>query len=321
VSALTDALRDIERTFGKGTAFRLGTTERVPIAAIPTGAITLDRALGIGGLPRGRIVEVYGPESSGKTTLVLGVIAQAQAMGLQAAMIDAEHAMDPLYAEALGVKVDDLIFSQPDSAEQALEVGDRLVRSGELGVLVVDSVAALTPRAELEGEIGDQTVGLLARLMGQSMRKMSGNASRTGTLVIFVNQIREKVGIVYGSPETQPGGRALKFFASQRLDVRRVSSGSDEHHNRTKVKVVKNKVAPPFKTAEFDIDFGRGISTSGCLLDLGVDLGVVHKSGNTYADSNGEKIAVGYPKAKAALDEDPERLALVDKAVREALGL
>ena len=323
MSALDDALKDIEQTFGKGTAMRLGTTERVPIAAIPTGAITLDRALGIGGMPRGRLVEVYGPESSGKTTLVLEVMAQAQAMGLDVAMVDAEHALDPSYAQALGVDVDKLIFSQPDSAEQALEVSDRLVRSGELGVLVVDSVAALTPRAELAGEIGDAHVGLLARLMGQTCRKLAGEAHRTNTLVIFVNQIREKVGVMFGSPETQPGGRALKFFASQRLDVRRVSTnkdGAESVGNRTKVTVRKNKVAPPFHVAEFDIDFGTGISTSGCLIDEGLELGIVKKSG-AFLSFEDHRLGQGRPKAKAHLEATPELMARLDGAVRSALGL
>jgi recombination protein RecA len=322
VSALDDALKDIERTFGKGTAFRFSKGQRIPIAAIPTGAITLDRALGIGGVPRGRIVEVFGPESSGKTTLVLEIMAQAQAMGLEVAMLDAEHALDVGYAEALGVNVGRMIFSQPDSAEEALEVATRLVRSGGLGVLVVDSVAALVPRAELAGEVGDAHVGLLARLMGQACRKLAGSASSTGTTVIFVNQIREKVGVLYGSPETQPGGRALKFFASQRLDVRRVSTGSDEHHNRTKVTVKKNKVAPPYKVAEFDIDFGSGISTAGCLIDLADDLGVITRKGGRHGFvDTGELIDVSRDKTKARLNAEPELMAELDSKVRAALGL
>lgn len=321
MSALDEALKDIERTFGKGTAFRFGKAEPQKIAAIPTGAITLDLALGIGGMPRGRIVEVYGPESSGKTTLVLEVIAQANAMGLDAAFVDAEHALDLNYAAALGVDIPKLAFSQPDYGEQALEIAIRLVRSGGAGVVVVDSVAALTPRAELEGEMGDQLVGAQARMMGQAMRKLAGAANRTQTLVVFTNQIREKVGVLYGSPETQPGGRALKFFASQRLDVRRVSAGSDMEHNRTKVTVKKNKVAPPFTTAEFDIEFGTGISTAGCLIDVAADLGVITRKGgkHVFVDT-GELIEMSRDKAKAALNENASMLAELDSKVRASIG-
>jgi recombination protein RecA len=323
VTAIDAALADIERSFGKGSAARLGQMERVPVEVVPSGAITLDRALGVGGFPRGRIVEVYGPESSGKTTLVLHVLANAQALGLEVAFIDAEHALDPDYAAALGVDVERMIFAQPTTGEEALEIGDRLVRSGELGVLVVDSVAALTPRAELDGEIGDQTVGALARLMSQAMRKLAGRANQHRTLVIFTNQIREKVGVMFGSPETQPGGRALKFYATQRLDVRRVATEGakgEETHNRVRVTVRKNKVAPPFRRAEFDVDFGKGISTSGCLIDEALELGLVRKSGSFFAYGD-ERLGQGRANAKARLDAEPDLMARLDGEVRAALGL
>jgi recombination protein RecA len=326
VSALDDALRDIDRQLGKGTAYRLGSMERVPVKVIPTGAITLDRALGVGGIARGRIAEVYGPESSGKTTLVLQTIANAQAAGLEVAMIDSEHALDPGYAEALGVDLDRLIFSQPDTAEHALQIVDRLVRTGEVGLVAVDSVAAMTPRAELDGDMGDAHVGLLARLMSQAMRKLAGEARRTETALVFTNQIREKIGVMFGSPETQPGGRALKFYASQRLDVRRVSTtkdGTESVGNRTKVTVKKNKLAAPFRVAEFDIDFGRGVSTAGCLIDLGVELGVVKKRGSylDWPNADGEVVSEnGRPKAKALLDAEPDLMAALYEAVTKAPG-
>jgi recombination protein RecA len=298
-AGLDAALLDIERSFGKGTVARLGDEHAFPhVEGIPTGAIMLDRALGTP-MPRGRIVEVFGPESSGKTTIVLHTLVNAQKLG-PVAFIDAEHALDPTYAAALGLDVDELLVSQPDYGEQALEVADKLLRSGEMA---------------------DVTVGAQARMMSQAMRKLAGNANRHKTLLIFTNQIREKVGVIYGSPETQPGGRALKFYASQRLDVRRVSSGSDEHHNRTKVTVRKNKVAPPFRVAEFDIDFGTGISKSGSLIDLGLELGVVCKSGSFYGDHNGERLAQGRDNSKAVLEADPERLDALDAAVRAAAGI
>jgi recombination protein RecA len=327
VSALDDALRDVERTFGKGSAYRYGRAEPQRVDVVPTGAINLDLALGVGGFPRGRIVEVFGPESSGKTTLLLHTIANAQALGLEVAFLDAEHALDVGYARALGVDVDRMILSQPDTAEQALEIGRRLVKSGELGVLVVDSVAALTPRAELDGEIGDQTVGLLARLMSQTMRVLAGDLRKTNTLAIFTNQIREKIGVMFGSPETQPGGRALKFYASQRLRVSRttaVGPKGEQTHSPTKVVVQKNKVAAPFREAEFDVEFGTGISTAGVLLDVGTELGVVTKSGGKHTFGKGANetvIGMSRDKAKAALNEDPELMARLDGAVRSACGL
>lgn len=323
MSALDDALASIERSFGKGSIMRLGDEgARVPIEAIPTGAITLDLALGIGGMPRGRIVEVYGPESSGKTTVCLHVVGNAQAAGLKCAFIDAEHALDPRYAEALGVCSDELLVSQPDYGEQALQITDQLVRSGEVGVIVVDSVAALTPKAELDGEMGNQTVGLQARMMSQAMRKLAGIANQTRTLLIFTNQIREKVGVMFGSPETTPGGRALRFYASQRLDVRRIATnkdGTESVGNRTKVTVRKNKVAPPFRVAEFDIDFGRGISTEGCLIDVGLEHDLVKKSGAWL--TVGDERLHGRDAAKEFLRETPEALRELDAAVRQAVGL
>jgi recombination protein RecA len=323
--ALDAALRKIESDFGKGSIMRLGDPAAfVPVEAIPTGALTLDLALGVGGLPRGRIVEVYGPESSGKTTLVLHVIANAQARGLEVAFIDAEHALDPIYAKAIGCDPDRFLLSQPSYGEQALEIADDLVKSGEVGVVVVDSVAALTPRAELDGAMGDQTVGLQARMMSQAMRKLAGNANRTRTLVIFTNQIREKIGVMFGSPETQPGGRALKFYASQRLDVRRTGSvgkAGEQSANTVKVTAKKNKVAPPFRVAEFDIEFGTGISTSGCLIDLGVDHGLVQKSG-AHLSYGGERIGHGREAAKAYLDgEGRAKRDELDRELRELLGL
>ncbi len=322
--ALAGALTQIEREFGKGTIMRMGDEGAlVKCAAIPTGALSLDLALGIGGMPRGRIVEVFGPESSGKTTLVYHILAEAQKLGGICAFIDAEHAMDPLYAREIGVDIDELLVSQPDYGEQALEVCDMLVRSGAVDVVALDSVAALTPRVELEGQMGDQTVGLQARMMSQAMRKLAGNLNRTQTLCLFTNQIREKVGVMFGSPETQPGGRALKFYASQRLDIRRIETlkeGTEAVGNRVRVKVVKNKVAAPFRQAEFDIEFGKGISTSGCLLDLGVEHNVVSKSGSFFS-YDGERLGQGRNNSKAFLDEHQEIAKEIEAKVWTALGL
>jgi len=323
-AALQGAITQIERQFGKGTIMRMGDEgAQVKVSAIPTGALSLDLALGIGGLPRGRIVEIFGPESSGKTTLVYHVLAEAQKRGGVCAFIDAEHAMDPLYAQAIGVNIDELLVSQPDYGEQALEIADMLVRSGAVDVVAVDSVAALTPRAELEGQMGDATVGLQARMMSQAMRKLAGNLNRTQTLCLFTNQIREKVGVMFGSPETQPGGRALKFYASQRLDIRRVETlkeGTEAIGNRVRVKVVKNKVAPPFRQAEFDIEFGKGISTSGCVLDLGVEHNVIAKSGSFFSYGD-ERLGQGRNNAKAFLDEHPDVRNEIEAKIYEALGI
>jgi recombination protein RecA len=323
--ALRGALQHIEREFGKGTLMRMGDAgAQVQCEAIPTGALSLDLALGIGGVPRGRIVEVYGPESSGKTTLVYHVLAQAQALGGVCAFIDAEHAMDPLYAREIGVDIDQLLVSQPDYGEQALEVADMLVRSGALDVVAIDSVAALTPRKELEGGMGDQSVGAQARMMSQAMRKLAGNLNRTQTLCLLTNQIREKVGVIYGSPETQPGGRALKFYASQRLDIRRVQTlkdgGGEAVGNRVRVKVVKNKVAAPFRQAEFDIEFGKGISTAGCLLDLAVRYGVVSKSGAHYSYGE-DRLGQGRGQAKAFLNENRTIAAEIEEKIYTAVGI
>ena len=293
------------------------------VAAIPTGALALDLALGIGGVPRGRIVEIFGPESSGKTTLIYHILAEAQKLGGVCAFIDAEHAMDPLYAKAIGVDIDELLVSQPDYGEQGLEIADMLVRSGAVDVVAVDSVAALTPRAELEGQMGDQSVGLQARMMSQAMRKLAGNLNRTSTLCVFTNQIREKIGVMFGSPETQPGGRALKFYASQRLDIRRIETlkdGTEAVGNRVRVKVVKNKVAAPFRQAEFDIEFGKGISTSGCLIDLGIEHNVVTKSGSFFSYAN-DRLGQGRNNAKAYLDENPDMAARISAEIFAALGV
>src|SRR5438094_1198752 len=323
-AALQGALTQIEREFGKGTVMRMGDEgAQVRCEAIPTGALSLDLALGIGGVPRGRIVEVFGPESSGKTTMIYHVLAEAQKLGGVCAFIDAEHAMDPLYAKAIGVNIDELLVSQPDYGEQALEIADMLVRSGAVDLIAVDSVAALTPRAELEGQMGDTTVGLQARMMSQAMRKLAGNLNRTGTLCVFTNQIREKVGVMFGSPETQPGGRALKFYASQRLDIRRIETlkdGTEAVGNRVRVKVVKNKVAAPFRQAEFDVAFGRGISTSGCLLDLGIEHNVVAKSGSFFSYGD-ERLGKGRGNAKGYLDQHPEVAKEVEDKIYEALGI
>ena len=323
-AALQGALTQIERQFGKGTVMRMGDEgAQVRVNAIPTGALSLDLALGIGGVPRGRIVEVFGPESSGKTTLIYHVLAEAQKLGGVCAFIDAEHAMDPLYAREIGVDIDELLVSQPDYGEQGLEIADMLVRSGAVDVVAIDSVAALTPRAELEGQMGDQTVGLQARMMSQAMRKLAGNLNRTQTLCIFTNQIREKVGVMFGSPETQPGGRALKFYSSQRLDIRRIETlkeGTEAVGNRVRVKVVKNKVAAPFRQAEFDIEFGKGFSTSGCLIDLGIEHNVVTKSGSFFSYGD-ERLGQGRNNAKAYLDEHVEVAKEIEAKIYEALGI
>ncbi|HEV7918783.1 MAG TPA: recombinase RecA, partial [Solirubrobacterales bacterium] len=314
----------IERQFGKGTIMRMGDdAARQKVPAIPTGVLSLDLALGIGGVPAGRIVEIYGPESSGKTTLVYEIIAQAQKQGGTCAFIDAEHAMDPEYAARIGVDIDNLLVSQPDYGEQALEIADMLVRSGAMAVVAIDSVAALTPKTELEGAMGDQTVGLQARMMSQAMRKIAGNLNRTNTTCLFINQIREKIGVMFGSPETQPGGRALKFFSSQRLDIRRIESikeGTEVVGNRVRVKVVKNKCAPPFRQAEFDIEFGQGISSEGCLIDLGIEHNVVTKSGSFFSYGD-EKLGQGRNNAKQHLRDNPDIAKAIEQKVWAALGL
>jgi len=322
--ALELVLGQIEKQFGKGAIMRLGeATGRMNIEVIPTGALTLDLALGVGGIPRGRVVEIYGPESSGKTTVALHIAAEAQRLGGTAAFIDAEHALDPLYARKLGVDIDNLLISQPDTGEQALEITEALVRSGAVDVIVIDSVAALAPRAEIEGEMGDAHVGLQARLMSQALRKLTAAISKSNTVTIFINQIREKVGVMFGNPEVTPGGRALKFYASVRLEVRRVESikvGSDVIGSRTKGKVVKNKVAPPFKEGEFDIIFGEGISKAGCVLDMATEQNVVIKSGAWY--SYGEtRIGQGRENARDFLKANPQMLAEVEAKVCEAVGL
>jgi recombination protein RecA len=319
--ALGVALSQIEKQFGKGSIMRMGETAHMAIEAIPTGALSLDLALGIGGLPRGRIVEVYGPESSGKSTLAMHVVAEAQRNGGICAYIDAEHAMDPIYAKAIGVNVDDLLISQPDTGEQALEISDMLIRSGALDVLVIDSVAALTPRAELDGEMGDTHVGLQARLMSQALRKLTGTLSKSRTIALFINQLREKVGVIYGSPEVTPGGRALKFYASIRIDIRRIEQikdGAEIIGNRTRAKVVKNKCGAPFKQAEFDIMYGKGISREGSLLDVAVDLGFVKKSGAWFT-YEGEQLGQGRENVKQFLIENPQLMAEIDERVREHL--
>jgi recombination protein RecA len=323
-AALQGALTQIEREFGKGTVMRMGDEgAQVRVEAIPTGALSLDLALGIGGVPRGRIVEVFGPESSGKTTLIYHVLAEAQKLGGVCAFIDAEHAMDPLYAKRIGVDIDELLVSQPDYGEQALEIADMLVRSGAVDVVAIDSVAALTPRKELEGQMDDTSVGEQARMMSKAMRKLAGNLNRTDTLCILTNQIREKVGVMFGSPETQPGGRALKFYASQRLDIRRIETlkeGTEAVGNRVRVKVVKNKVAPPFRQAEFDIEFGVGISTSGCLIDLGLEHNIVSKSGSFFSYGN-DRLGQGRGNAKAFLDENPAMAKEIQDKIYAALGI
>ena len=321
--ALATALAQIDKSFGKGSVMRLGDESRPPVSVIPTGSVALDVALGVGGLPRGRIIEVYGPESSGKTTVALHAVASAQRAGGNAAFIDAEHALDPVYAKALGVDIDNLLVSQPDTGEQALEITDMLVRSGGLDIIVIDSVAALVPKAEIEGEMGDSHVGLQARLMSQALRKITGALSSTGTTAIFINQLREKIGVFFGNPETTTGGKALKFYASVRLDVRRIGGlkdGDQPVGNRTRVKVVKNKMAPPFKQAEFDILYGQGISREGSLLDLGVDNGVVRKSGAwfTYGE---DQLGQGKENARNFLKDNPQLAAEIEEKILAALGI
>ena len=321
--ALATALAQIDKSFGKGSVMRLGDDTRPPVSVIPTGSVALDVALGVGGLPRGRIIEVYGPESSGKTTVALHAVASAQRAGGNAAFIDAEHALDPVYAKALGVDIDNLLVSQPDTGEQALEITDMLVRSGGLDIIVIDSVAALVPKAEIEGEMGDSHVGLQARLMSQALRKITGALSSTGTTAIFINQLREKIGVFFGNPETTTGGKALKFYASVRLDVRRIGGlkdGDQPVGNRTRVKVVKNKMAPPFKQAEFDILYGQGISREGSLLDLGVDNGVVRKSGAwfTYGE---DQLGQGKENARNFLKDNPQLAAEIEEKILAALGI
>ena len=322
--ALDAALAQIEKHFGKGSIMRLGQNDKaIDVEAIPTGSLSLDIALGIGGLPKGRIVEIYGPESSGKTTLALSVVAEAQKRGGICAFVDAEHALDPVYARKLGVRVEDLLISQPDTGEQALEITDTLVRSGAVDVLVVDSVAALTPKAELEGEMGDSLPGLQARLMSQALRKLTASISKSKTMVIFINQIRMKIGIMFGNPETTTGGNALKFYASVRLDIRRIGQIKEREEpvgNQTRVKVVKNKVAPPFKQVEFDIMYGEGISKMGEIIDLGTKAGIVEKSGS-WISFNGERIGQGRDNAKAFLKENPKVAAEIERAIRQNAGL
>jgi recombination protein RecA len=319
--ALDAALGQIEKQFGKGSVMRMGEGNHMAMEAISTGATALDLALGIGGLPRGRIVEIFGPESSGKTTLAMHVVAEAQRNGGICAYIDAEHAMDPVYAKAIGLNIDDLLISQPDTGEQGLEIAEMLIRSGAIDVIVVDSVAALTPRAEIEGDMGDTHVGLQARLMSQALRKLTGTLSKSRTIAIFINQLREKIGVMYGSPEVTPGGRALKFYSSVRLDIRRIESikdGPDVVGNRTRVKVVKNKCAAPFKTAEFDIMYGTGISREGSLLDVGVDLGIIKKAGAWFT-YEGEQLGQGRENAKQFMRETPELMIAIDERIRSSL--
>ena len=317
--ALEMALSQIEKQFGKGSIMKMGEHAGVGVAAISTGAMALDLALGIGGLPRGRVVEIFGPESSGKSTLALHVVAEAQRNGGICAYIDAEHALDPVYAKAIGVDIDEMLISQPDTGEQGLEIADMLIRSGAIDVVVIDSVAALTPRAEIEGEMGDTHVGLQARLMSQALRKLTGTLAKSNTIAVFINQLREKIGISYGSPEVTPGGRALKFYSSIRLEIRRVETikdGAEMIGNRTRVKVVKNKCAPPFRSAEFDIVYGKGISREGSILDVAVDFGIVKKSGAWYT-YEGEQLGQGRENAKQFLRSTPEMLVELDERIRE----
>ncbi|GGG11794.1 recombinase RecA [Paenibacillus abyssi] len=322
-AALEMALRQIEKQFGKGSIMKLGENAGMQVETVPSGSLALDIALGIGGLPRGRVIEVYGPESSGKTTVALHAIAEVQKIGGQAAFIDAEHALDPLYASKLGVNIDELLLSQPDTGEQALEIAEALVRSGAVDIIVIDSVAALVPKAEIEGDMGDSHVGLQARLMSQALRKLSGAISKSKTIAIFINQLREKVGVMFGNPETTPGGRALKFYSSVRLEVRRVETikqGNDMVGNRTRIKVVKNKVAPPFKQAEIDIMYGEGISREGSLVDIGTEMDIVQKSGAWFS-YNGERLGQGRENAKQFLKDHPEIALVIEKEVRNASNL
>src|SRR4051795_1644337 len=321
-AALENTVSGIRKEFGEGALMRLGDKGTVKVEAIPTGSLALDLALGIGGVPRGRIVEIFGPESSGKTTLVNHIIAQAQSLGGVCAFIDTEHAIDPVYSRAIGVDTDELLVSQPDYGEQALQIADRLIASGAVDVVAIDSVAALTPKAELDGQIGDTTVGLQARLMSQAMRKLAGNLNRTDTVCLFTNQIREKIGVQFGSPETQPGGRALKFYASQRLDIRRIETlkeGTEAVGNRVRVKVVKNKVASPFRQAEFDIEYGVGISSQGCILDLGIEHAIVQKSGSFFSYGD-ERMGQGRNNVKGYLREHPEVADEIERKIYEAVG-
>jgi recombination protein RecA len=322
-AALEMALRQIEKQFGKGSIMKLGESTHMQVETVSSGSLALDIALGIGGLPRGRIIEVYGPESSGKTTVALHAIAEVQRVGGQAAFIDAEHALDPLYASKLGVNIDELLLSQPDTGEQALEIAEALVRSGAVDIIVIDSVAALVPKAEIEGEMGDSHVGLQARLMSQALRKLSGAISKSKTIAIFINQLREKVGVMFGNPETTPGGRALKFYSTVRLDVRRIETikqGNDMVGNRTRIKVVKNKVAPPFKQAEIDIMYGEGISKEGSIVDIGVEMEIVQKSGAWFS-YNGERLGQGRENAKQFLKDHRDISATIENQIREASNL
>lgn len=322
-AALDMALKQIEKQFGKGSVMKLGERADRRVSTIPSGSLMLDSALGVGGYPRGRIIEIYGPESSGKTTVALHAIAEVQAKGGQAAFIDAEHALDPAYAQKLGVNIDELLLSQPDTGEQALEIAEALVRSGAIDIIVVDSVAALVPKAEIEGEMGDSHMGLQARLMSQALRKLSGSINKSNTIAIFINQIREKIGVMFGNPETTPGGRALKFYSTVRLEVRRaeqLKQGNDIVGNRTKIKVVKNKVAPPFKVAEVDIMYGEGISKEGEIIDIGSELDVIEKSGSWYS-YNGERLGQGRENAKLFLRENPNVRDEISMKIRSAYGL
>ena len=323
LKALDAALGQIDKQFGKGSIMRMGEKESMRVAAVSTGALPLDIALGVGGLPRGRVIEIFGPESSGKSTLAMHVVAEAQRNGGICAYVDAEHALDPVYARAIGVDVDNLLISQPDTGEQALEITDMLVRSGSLDVIVIDSVAALTPRAEIEGEMGDSHVGLQARLMSQALRKLTANLNKSNTILVFINQLREKIGVMFGSPETTTGGRALKFYSSVRLDIRRIESlkdGAEVVGSRTRVKVVKNKVAPPFRQAEFDIMYGKGISREGAVLDMAVEMGIAKKSGAWFT-YEGEQLGQGRENAKTFLVENPEVMVQMAERVRQQAGV
>lgn len=322
-AALEMALRNIEKQFGKGSIMKLGESTHMQVETIPSGSLALDLALGVGGFPRGRIIEIYGPESSGKTTVALHAIAEVQKVGGQAAFIDAEHALDPLYATKLGINIDELLLSQPDTGEQALEIAEALVRSGAVDIIVIDSVAALVPKAEIEGDMGDSHVGLQARLMSQALRKLSGAINKSKVIAIFINQLREKVGIMFGNPETTPGGRALKFYSSVRLDIRRIESikqGNDVVGNRTRIKVVKNKVAPPFKQAEVDIMYGEGISKEGSIIDIGTEMDIVNKSGAWYS-FDGDRLGQGRENAKQFLKENGQVCGVIEKRIRELANL